>query len=68
MYNKPKIIIENNKIDITNFTDIDHFDSNKIILKINNNITIVYGYNLIISRLVIDEVLIEGTISKIEFR
>lgn len=68
MYNKPKIIIEDNRVDITNFTNIDHFDDNKIILKIIDNYISITGSNLIISKLVIDEVLISGNIKKIEFR
>ena len=68
MYNKPKIIIEDNRVDITNFTNIDHFDDNKIILKTIDNYISITGSNLIISKLVIDEVLINGNIKKIEFR
>ncbi len=68
MYNKPKIIIEDNRVDITNFTNIDHFDDSKIILKIIDNYISITGSNLIISKLVIDEVLISGNIEKIEFR
>ncbi len=68
MYNKPKIIIEENKLDITDFTSIEHFSSDKIIIKISDKYINITGSNLIISRLVIDEVLINGNIEKIEFR
>lgn len=68
MYNKPKIIIEENKLDITDFTSIEHFSSDKIIIKTSDKYINITGSNLIISRLVIDEVLINGNIEKIEFR
>ena len=68
MYNKPKIIIEENRVDITNFTSIEHFSSDKIIIKISDKYMNITGSNLIISKLVIDEVLISGNIEKIEFR
>ena len=68
MYNKPRIYIELNKIDIVNFTTIQHFDETNIILKINDKSVIIKGKNLVISKLVVDEVLIEGMIDKIEFR
>lgn len=68
MYNEPKIVVINNKINITNFTNIEHFSTNKIIIKINNQCIVITGSNLIITKLVIDEVLINGNIDKIEFR
>ena len=68
MYNTPRIIMEDNKINITNFTSIEHFSQDKIILKINEKYISIFGTNLIISKLIIDEVLIGGNIEKIEFR
>lgn len=68
MQNKPKILIIDNKIDITYYTSIEHFDDNKIILKLNDKYVNITGSNLIISKLIIDEILISGNIDKIEFR
>lgn len=68
MFNKSKIIMMDNKIDIINYKNIDHFDDNKIIIKLDNYNIFIYGENLIISRLVSDEVLISGNINKLEFR
>ena len=48
-----KITIINNNIDIVNYTDIGHFDSNKVIIKYNNKIaipnplTVVYFMNFL---------------------
>lgn len=68
MFNKSKIIILDNRIDIINYKYIDHFDNNKIIIKLDINNIFIYGNNLIISKLISDEVLISGNIDKIEFR
>ncbi len=68
MYNEPKIIILKNKLNVINFLNIDQFSDNKIVLKTINNNIIITGSNLVISKLVTDEVLINGNFSKIEFR
>lgn len=63
-----KITYLNNKLDILNYTNISHFDSNKIIINYAKGSVVVAGENLIISKLLSDELLIEGSIQKIEFR
>lgn len=63
-----KINYINNKLDVVNYTNITHFDSNKIILNYSKGSVIVSGSNLYVSRLLSDEILIEGSIEKIEFR
>ncbi len=68
MYNESKIIIYKNKIDIINYLDIIHFDDSKIIIKTKKELLNIIGTNLVISRLITDEVLITGTIKSIEFR
>ena len=66
--NDTKILILNNKINITNYTDIGHFDSEKIIVKLKDKNIIIKGSNLVVSKLVNDEVLITGNFNNIEFR
>ena len=70
--NEFKIIILNNKINITNYLEMGHFDNNKVIVRyLNQNkekTLVVNGTNLIVSRLKIKEVLVEGNINNIEFR
>lgn len=68
MYSDPRIIISNNKINIINFSNIDHFSEDKIIIKLDNSYIVISGSNLTISKLVIDEILINGNFNKIEFR
>ena len=67
-----KIVVLINKINIVNFYELGHFDNNKVIIryKIDNNIhtLIIKGKNLVVSKLKIKEVLIEGVIDNIEFR
>ncbi len=70
--NEFKIIILNNKINITNYLEMGHFDNNKVIVRyLNQNkekTLVVNGKNLIVSRLKIKEVLVEGNINNMEFR
>ncbi len=63
-----KITIINNKINITNYIDIGHFDSNKIVVKLNNKDIIIKGNNLVVSKLLDSEILITGEFNNIEFR
>ena len=63
-----KIIYLSNKLNIVNYNDISHFDSNKIIINYDDGSVLINGKNLVVSKLVSDELLIEGSILKIEFR
>lgn len=63
-----KITIINNKINIVNYKDIGHFDSNKIIVKVNNGKVIIKGNDLVVSKLMNSEILITGNFNNIEFR
>ena len=66
--NDLKITIVNNRINIVNYKDIGHFDSNKIIVKVDSGEVIVKGSNLVVSKLLSSEILITGNFSNIEFR
>lgn len=66
--NKFKITIFENKVNIINYLEIDAFDENKIIVRYKNGNVIVSGNNLIISKLLDEELLISGDILKVEFR
>lgn len=63
-----KITILDNKINIVNYTDIGHFDSNKIIVKTLYKDIAIKGEDLVVSKLMNDEILITGTFKVIEFR
>ncbi len=62
-----KITIFNNKIDILNYIEIDHFDDTKIIVRYNKGHIVIKGENLTISKLLNDELLILGQIKSINF-
>lgn len=63
-----KLTYLKDKVDIVNYTNISHFDSNKIIINSLKQSIVISGENLFVSKLLIDELLIEGNIEKIEFR
>ena len=66
--NDLKITIVENKINIVNYLDIGHFDSNKIIIKTNNKDIVISGNDLVVSKLMNSEILITGEFKTIEFR
>lgn len=57
-----------NKLNIVNYETIDHFSDNKVIVRYDGGIVIIKGENLIISKLLEDEVLISGIIINIEIK
>ncbi|MBE6149400.1 MAG: hypothetical protein E7170_01590 [Firmicutes bacterium] len=63
-----KIIYFDNKINIVNYKKITGFDSNKIIVDCDTKLVIISGNNLVITKLLLDELLISGEIDKVEFR
>lgn len=63
-----KITIIKNKINIVNYNDIGHFDSEKIVVKFIDSNVIIKGSNLAISKLLKDEILITGEFKLVEFR
>lgn len=62
-----QIHIVKNKVNIVNYSSIGHFDSNKIIIRYDGGNVIIKGSNLVVSRLLHDEILIAGKIKNIEF-
>lgn len=62
------IHIYNNKVNIVNYTKVGHFDHNKVIIYYDNNQIIIHGEKLFVSKLLTDEILVEGKIKNIEFR
>lgn len=62
------LTVLNEKLDIVNYKSIEHFDNNKVIIKCESVLITISGNNLVVSRLLKDEVLITGKIKNIEFR
>lgn len=63
-----KMTILDRKIDILNYSEIDHFDDNKIMIRHEKGLVVIKGYKLIITKMLDDEILINGKIEKIELR
>ena len=66
--NDLKITIVNKNINIVNYKDIGHFDSDKIVVKTDGKDIIVKGSDLVVSKLMNSEILITGDFNTIEFR
>ncbi|MDD2181488.1 MAG: YabP/YqfC family sporulation protein [Bacilli bacterium] len=55
-----------NKVNIINYINIDHFDINKVVIRHSEGFLKIMGKNLVVSKLLGDEVLITGDIQNIE--
>lgn len=60
-----EIIIKNKQLNIINYSEIIDFSISRINIRCDNNIIDVEGNNLIISRMIDDEILITGNIINI---
>ena len=63
-----KIIILKNKVNVVNYESIGHFDSNKVMIRYDEGTLIIGGNNLVVSKLLNDEVLVTGIIKTLELR
>ncbi len=63
-----KVIFLNGRVNIVNYKQILDITDNKITLQYNEGKIIVNGQNLVISKLLKDEVLITGVIKSLELR
>ena len=63
-----EIHIYKTKIDILNYTSMGHFNSNKIIVYSDSGYITIKGKDLVVTKLLKDEVLITGLIDGIELR
>ena len=63
-----EIRIINIKVDVINYKDIGHFDSNKVIINYSDGSVVIKGNNLVVSKLMNDEILIGGEIKGLELR
>lgn len=63
-----KMVLTDNYIDILNYQEVSLFDDNRIIIKNKNGIITIFGNNLIISKWMDNEILVNGEVIKIELR
>ena len=66
--NNYEIIIKDNSINIINFKEIVDFSINRISLRCDNKIINIEGKDLIISKMLDEEVLITGIISNVRIK
>ena len=62
-----KIIITENYVNVNNYLEIKDFSDTKILIKSSKGITTINGINLVIVKMLENELLISGTIASIEF-
>ena len=62
------MIYKNGKLNIVNYTEIIDFSSNLISVRYMDHLYHIEGDNLVISRMMEDEILITGDISNIVFK
>ena len=60
-----EIILKDSSVNIINFSEIIDFSMNKISIRCDNKIINVEGKNLIISKMLDDELLVTGNISNL---
>ena len=63
-----KLTFLNNRINIVNYESIGHFDNNRVLINYNDGQVFIKGKSLVVSKLMNNEILIEGKIINIEFR
>ncbi|MGM9882253.1 MAG: YabP/YqfC family sporulation protein [Bacilli bacterium] len=61
------MIYKNNKLDVINYTEMLDFSDVKISVKYKDKVYHIEGNNLVISRMIDNEVLISGDIKTITF-
>ena len=63
-----RITIEGRKIHVINYEEIVDFSSKQVIIKYNGVKTFIWGNDLVMSKMVDDEILITGELDKIEYK
>lgn len=63
-----EVKIYKGNVNVVNFTELGHFDSNKVNIKGEGIRVSIEGNDLVVSKLLKDEILVTGKINKIEFR
>lgn len=66
--NNFKITIGINYVNIVNYTLVLDFNSNLVSIKYNNGIVEISGTNLVVNKMLKDEILVTGNIENIKLR
>lgn len=65
---KYKIIFTNNMVNINNYIEIIDFNTNMISIKHDSGVTKVIGKDLVVTKMIDDEILISGNIQEIAIK
>lgn len=63
-----KMILLNNKINISNYEKIEYLDDDKVIVKYEKGKISIKGENITVKKLLNNEILITGSIKEIEMK
>lgn len=63
-----KINVYEKRVNIINYISINHFDDNLVIVKYNNGFIDIKGDGLVVTKLLNNELLIEGSIKSVELK
>ena len=66
--NEYKLILDNNRLNIVNYEEIIDFSLSNIKVKLKDKIVSIEGRNLVINKMVDNEILITGNISNISIK
>ena len=62
-----KVTIKNDKVHIINYTEIVDFSSTKVVIKYNKGIMTINGLNLVVSKMMEEELLVTGKITSLVY-
>ena len=62
-----KVTIKNDKVHIINYTEIVDFSSTKVVIKYNKGIMTINGLNLVVSKMLEEELLVTGKITSLVY-
>ena len=62
-----KVTIKNDKVHIINYTEIIDFSSTKIVIKYNKGTMTINGLNLVVSKMLEEELLVTGKITSLVY-
>ncbi len=63
-----QIRILDGRVNVVNYDSIGQIDDHKVVLKHESESVVITGNHLVVSRLMIDEILVTGEIKNIELR
>lgn len=66
--NEYKVIITQKGVHIINYVEIEDFSSMKVVVKYVGGITTLLGTNLVISKMLDDELFIIGNLNSVEYK